>query len=1107
MATNRIPLYLSDLHAYGLNYMLTFLKQRFPALDLTPGSPVMDNLVVPGTEALSPLIGRAIRYDLMQDLDNATLMSEEELDIWAGRFGLFRRQGTQSSGVLSFRYTAPPASGIHIPRDSLFTRRLSDGSTQDFLVAADVDLPKSSYSAYYDASLKCYAVPVAAISALPGTAGNISAGTVLESVSEYDGLSSIVALTDFQRGTDKETNAQAATRYARVAIGHELGNVPGYTRWIMNQFSDVKDVAIVGYKHDLMIRDLAMDGKSHKGGKVDIYVQGLVVNSKVTKSHTNQELLLPLSPLYSGTHDGTYLALDEKIPYVALRPTRIAKADATRALFHFDENYGRTTADETGLNALLDTEALWDQGITGNGIRCANNSGVSVPHDARLNLANQYLVLAAIRPEVQDGVILQKIHAVDSASGRPTAVAWSLELVAGHPSWTVSDSKGRTLRYLADEVTVPLNSWSVLAVSKTLESSNVSGTLRMHLDGATILTATDDTDLLTYYTAEQTALYNDAYDLGAGLTLDDEPYTRVIPHDRATPEGCEYLIDASGVIWLHRTASTSKPTERVHFTASEPSKYAGGPLEIGRDTVRRRGITGIVDEVYLSSDPDYSSLVVTLGGARQGTWVSAVRSIPANLLSWTTLTNTFDEPEVSVTNLASTRNGAKAYADAGDPAVLIDASTDPYLVSSAGTRVIIDLFEAARIGAIDLINAPGTKGASRVTVELHDGAGIPRPFTMSRLSDMAFTAAVTDDEGNAKTWNLSQRQENDDSVTLSIALPSKPSVRFVRLTFPQGHNMTAWGLSKVRVRPVVSSPTYVYVRSAQTQEALEQTEASATSAEIPRWLNPYAPFPHTDLTVAALPDTSTDISFLGGRFLQVRVDMSTEQPFVTPKLRTLKAGYRFRNCVILPDTPVHKVLSVRNLGTDAESKNYAVTDWSLLRVDSDPDWLIDTARSPYETALVLVTDPRVTSEDTLKIDYQQNALVKSIQTWIDDPGRDIICTDVLVKAAKILYVTADLDVRFKSSVTSTETSRARVVAAVRDFLERQGLGATIDQSDVVAWIHNQVQEVDSVILPFRKFYAHVSEDGTSAFSESSVQSVACPANAHTSAGTVTVNVL
>lgn len=205
-------------------------------------------------------------FNLTRDTDVQAVIDRAFEQI-ASNVGVARLPGRFSRGEVVFFTTTRPTRTITIPLGTL----VSAGSVQ-FRTTRAAEIPLNNIASFRDPTSGRYfiEVPVQAVQA--GTSGNVGAGQVRRIVSTIAGLS-VTNESAMFGGTSTETNKQLAERAQRAIAAVDTGTAQGYLQTAAG-VPGVVQARVVAAGDELMQRDFDLTQLEHRGGKVDIWVQG-----------------------------------------------------------------------------------------------------------------------------------------------------------------------------------------------------------------------------------------------------------------------------------------------------------------------------------------------------------------------------------------------------------------------------------------------------------------------------------------------------------------------------------------------------------------------------------------------------------------------------------------------------------------------------------------------------------------------------------------------------------------------------------------------------------------------------------------------------------------
>lgn len=248
-----------------------------PALDLRDTTALSDLLVGPRSQlaALDNLNIQDLKTQMSLKLmeENPDLSSEAAMDNLAANYNIVRRAGSQASGSALImigsgqEYTVPSGYTLAIGSLQYLTTQawtLINGTVIDPLTQLAIKL--DAQGNYY------FIMPMQA--ELVGAAYNMSEGTALVVI--QSGVPNIVSAAVYEAfggGTDSETNSQFIQRIPIAMSQAEFSSVDAISTRLMNQFSTIYDVSVIGMGDEEMLRDKHNIFGGSFGGRIDIYLK------------------------------------------------------------------------------------------------------------------------------------------------------------------------------------------------------------------------------------------------------------------------------------------------------------------------------------------------------------------------------------------------------------------------------------------------------------------------------------------------------------------------------------------------------------------------------------------------------------------------------------------------------------------------------------------------------------------------------------------------------------------------------------------------------------------------------------------------------------------
>lgn len=194
-------------------------------------------------------------------------------DSLAANYGV-SRAGPKYSSVTQLFYTfAKPTQDLIINQGAVISSS-SNSTAPRFISKSTVTMLASRAQSYYNPDTRRYEIEAQLVADSPGSAGNLPAGSLDTVVSGVSGLKTInLVASDF--GDDLQSNLGLAENSMRVIPSVDTGTEGGYRKNAIAS-SGVLDPRIIKSGDPEMMRDYDPIRKKHIGGKVDIYVKGIL---------------------------------------------------------------------------------------------------------------------------------------------------------------------------------------------------------------------------------------------------------------------------------------------------------------------------------------------------------------------------------------------------------------------------------------------------------------------------------------------------------------------------------------------------------------------------------------------------------------------------------------------------------------------------------------------------------------------------------------------------------------------------------------------------------------------------------------------------------------
>jgi uncharacterized phage protein gp47/JayE len=242
-----------------------FYRARTPALLLQVDDPNSTGTSIAVSDSTYKLAVKSAFY-LSSDGETQALF-DSAFDAYAQNLNVFRRLGSYSVGEVTFSTRTRPTTSAIFPVGSV----VSAGGVQ-FVTTRFAVIPFESVASYYNPVTDTYEVTVTVQAVLIGPQGNVAAGQIRTLVTPIPGFT-VTNRASMFGGTSLESNLSLVTRATNRIASVDTSTKRGYMQ-IAADVPGVLSVEVVAAGDPLMQRDLDASGQ-HKGGKVDIWIQGI----------------------------------------------------------------------------------------------------------------------------------------------------------------------------------------------------------------------------------------------------------------------------------------------------------------------------------------------------------------------------------------------------------------------------------------------------------------------------------------------------------------------------------------------------------------------------------------------------------------------------------------------------------------------------------------------------------------------------------------------------------------------------------------------------------------------------------------------------------------
>ena len=249
-----------------VRFLLDFYhRARTPTLLLQVDDPNGTGVSIPVSQsAYKQGLQQALYLESAQNVQN---LIDNCFDAYASNFGVTRRSGEFAKGEVLFFVTARPSNSILIPLGTVVS-----GGGVDFVTTRASSISLQNLASFFNPITGRYQVRVPVKALESGTQGNLGVGQLSRVASNLGNKLKVINEISMIGGRGTESNLELTERVLRTLASVDSGTEQGY----INTAADVPGVIkvnVVSAGNPLMQRDLN-ENLEHKGGKVDVWVQG-----------------------------------------------------------------------------------------------------------------------------------------------------------------------------------------------------------------------------------------------------------------------------------------------------------------------------------------------------------------------------------------------------------------------------------------------------------------------------------------------------------------------------------------------------------------------------------------------------------------------------------------------------------------------------------------------------------------------------------------------------------------------------------------------------------------------------------------------------------------
>lgn len=232
-----------------IEFVTTLMREKFPNLSSSRGSPFYQTFVRPMAALLQPFRDRMNVIKRNQSMRNYAVMSEDELDRIVANFMVDRLFGSRAYGVQRVYFEEIRAVNIDL------TAAFLDDLDHRWRPTHPVSLTEIEMSANVVAETQEYYVDVPVVAEVDGEEYQAEAGQV-NRVINVPGATRTTNLASYFSGKDPESNTDLYVRARESITNQDLVKEDGITAAIKANFPTVRAVKSLGFGSPKMTRDV-----------------------------------------------------------------------------------------------------------------------------------------------------------------------------------------------------------------------------------------------------------------------------------------------------------------------------------------------------------------------------------------------------------------------------------------------------------------------------------------------------------------------------------------------------------------------------------------------------------------------------------------------------------------------------------------------------------------------------------------------------------------------------------------------------------------------------------------------------------------------------------
>ena len=267
-------------------FLVQFLQEAFPTLDLQPGRVCYELLIRPAA-----ILGTLDQTNMQLLLQSASLLNIAANPALAdtatvnqilSNYNLSLNAGAVATGALTIVLSANQVTTI-LATTTFTANGMTFTPVQSFtgVPAGQVGLAANEVN-IVDLGNNTYSFIITVQASAVGSTGNISTGTFFDMTPLNGNITAVYASSDFTGGLDSQSVTQLVNQMQTTLTPKVMGSRTAIKSLLQTQFPQLIDLSIIGFGDPELQRDKHNILGISPGGKTDIYVRTAPTPQQIT---------------------------------------------------------------------------------------------------------------------------------------------------------------------------------------------------------------------------------------------------------------------------------------------------------------------------------------------------------------------------------------------------------------------------------------------------------------------------------------------------------------------------------------------------------------------------------------------------------------------------------------------------------------------------------------------------------------------------------------------------------------------------------------------------------------------------------------------------------